>query len=288
MQGRGVREEKKTEKTRQQLLGEEWWTAEFLSRLDVGHNPTQLAKGRRFAEQGQVAVTSLFSGGVHSLVLDKNGGPHRASLWMTNLERGWRTVITILAENLPLWAELREGNFSSRLNELLIAAGVDLIPESMTDLDYRCDCETDTHICSHIIATYIALGKYINDDPFVLFLLRGKSKEDLLKAVEAYTPGGHDNDEELGTKDEEEDLPVDPATYYDPGPELEEVRIRQKIHQGKEKEIIERLGPSPFKIGQINLADAIGEMYPKAARLVTSTFLKTDKRSDEPEEKNQN
>ncbi len=255
------------EKTRQQLLGELWWTTEFLSMMRPGKDSSQLVKGRRLAERGQVIVKGLYPSGVETVVLEAVGGSHRAAVWIEDLGDDWEVVYRIFAANQDQYTRLLSGYYSKELDEMLKEAGIHIIPASLEDLDYRCDCESDHHTCSHIVATYMALGNQVNADPLLLFLLRGKTREDIAAGVSQYTNpqpvAGTEDDSRIEV---EEDETTDFSGYYDSGPDLESVQIRN-VQPSKDVTIcFNRLGPSPYKLGRTDLADIIRSMYPKAAR----------------------
>ena len=255
------------EKTRQQLLGESWWTTEFLSMMRPGKDTTQLVKGRRLAERGQVIVKGLYPSGVETVVLEAVGGSHRAALWIEDLGDDWEVVYRIFAANHDQYTKLLSGYYSKELDDMLKEAGIHIIPASLEDLDYRCDCESDHHTCSHIVATYMALGNQVNADPLLLFLLRGKTRDEIAAGVSQYTnPQPVAGAEEVRVIAGEEDETVDLTGYYDPGPDLESVQIRDLQPSKDVTACYNRLGPSPYKLGRTDLAEIIRSMYPKAAR----------------------
>ncbi|MDD1729758.1 MAG: hypothetical protein LUQ50_11900, partial [Methanospirillum sp.] len=146
------------ERTRQQLLGEAWWTSEFLAMMRPGKDTTQLVKGRRLAERGQVIIQGIYAGGVEAIILEAVGGSHRTTVWITDLDDNWEVVFRIFAVHQVLFSRLLSGDYSKDLDTILKEAGICIIPASLEDLDYRCVCESGHHTCSHIVATYLALG----------------------------------------------------------------------------------------------------------------------------------
>jgi|GEM_PF-6974479 len=255
------------EKTRQQLLGESWWTTEFLSMMRPGKDTTQLVKGRRLAERGQVIVKGIYPGGVEAVVLEAVGGSHRAAVWIEDLEDDWEVVYRIFTANQDQYTKLLSGYYSKELDDMLKEAGIHIIPASLEDLDYRCDCESDHHTCSHIVATYMALGAQVNEDPLLLFLLRGKTRDQIRSGVLQYTnpqPVSDDKKDRIKPAQDDE-IPVNTA-YYDPSPELESVQIRNLEPPQDVSACFNRLGPSPYKLGRTDFAEIIRSMYPKAAR----------------------
>lgn len=262
--------------TRQQLLNEAWWTAEFLKLMKPGSlNQVQITKGRRLTDRGQVVIQSINNGSVDSVVFDAAGGVKKVTLWMMDLEDDWEIVFRILASNDLLFSRILTNEYPIELDELLQKAGIHLIPTTVMDLDFKCDCTSGTHICSHIVATYLTLGKYINENPFILFQLRGRSREEVIIGVDSYSKMLIDTPEEtdlisnsgLPSNDERSD-PHNLARYYEPGPKFENIRIISQIDTGKEEDIFRLLGPSSIKLGNTDLADIVGETYQKNVKFI--------------------
>jgi uncharacterized Zn finger protein len=257
-------------KTRQKLLDEAWWTSEFLNMMKPDSRiTTQLAKGRQLAERGRVMVSDLFPGGISTIVLGAVGGSHRAFLWVMDLEDEWEVIYRILAGNQDLYNRLLSGDYPKELDALFEEAQINIIPSTIQDLDFKCDCEGDSTICSHIVATYLALGRYVNEDPMVLFQLRGKTRDEIIQAVTHYINGPSDetdNDSINENIPETEAYdPPEPTQYYEPVIDIGQIKIRTKNPLGKEKELFRSLGPCPFSLGKINLAHLIEVIYPIAA-----------------------
>jgi uncharacterized Zn finger protein len=255
------------EHTRQQLLGESWWTTSFLNMMRPGKDTTQLVKGRRLAERGQVILSEPYAGGVDAIVLGAVGGSQNVSIWLNDLEEDWEIVIRILAAETELYSKLLKGDYPEELDDMFRQAGLIIIPESLEDLDYKCDCDS-VHTCSHIVATYMALGNRVNEDPFILFLLRGKTRDEITHAVTLYLEEQNPQEEPSSVISEdssEADQSPDWSSYYDPGQDLSKVSIRIHPPDGTETDLISLLGTSPFKIGNTNLSKIISASYPKAA-----------------------
>ena len=53
-------------------------------------------------------------------------------------------------------------------------------PEKLRDLETECSCPDWSNPCKHIAAVYYLLGEEFDRDPFLLFKLRGRSREDVI------------------------------------------------------------------------------------------------------------
>lgn len=256
------------ENTRQQILAESWWVTSFLQIMQGSSDP-RMVKGRRLAERGQIILSSPYPGGVDAVALGAVGGSPNVSLWLNDLTESWEIVYRILANHPNLYQSLLSGSYLKELDDLFKEVGISIIPDSLDDLDFRCDCSS-VHICSHVIGTYISLGARLHEDPMLLFLLHGKSREEIIKEVTSLLQDSP-SEEITRTEIEEHQIGpvesfIDPVTYYDPGPEFEKINVRLDPSKGREVDIITRLGPSPFNVGNKNLSDFIRDMYVPASQ----------------------
>lgn len=255
------------ENTRQQILGESWWVTSFLHIMQGNADP-RMVKGRRLAERGQIILSSPYPGGVDAVALGAVGGSPNVSLWLNDLTDSWDNIYKTLAKHPDLYQSLLSGSYLKELDDLFKEVGVNIIPDSLDDLDFRCDCSS-VYICSHVIGTYITVGARLHEDPLLLFLLHGKTREEIITGVNAYlqgSPSAEVIEERKKDQAENGEIFIDPETYYDPGPELAKIKIRLDPSGGNELDIITRLGPSPFKVGKKNLSDFIKDMYTPASQ----------------------
>jgi hypothetical protein len=76
------------------------------------------------------------------------------------------------------------------IEEVLSAEGIHLFPRWRTDLTSRCTCPDNANPCKHVAAVHYVLARALDDDPFLLFALRGRPREALLGMLAAGRGGG--------------------------------------------------------------------------------------------------
>ncbi len=93
-------------------------------------------------------------------------------------DAAWEQIIAQLAHEHGLVTQLLAGEWSDTLVQLCTAAGVRLMPLGG---EFTIDCEFDNnYFCKHTVAVCYKLGLMIDEDPFVLLTLRGRTREQLL------------------------------------------------------------------------------------------------------------
>ncbi|WP_228718512.1 SWIM zinc finger family protein [Kitasatospora acidiphila] len=146
------------------------------STLDSG----RLARGRTYARKGMVGTIVVAPGQIKAPVQGSQPRPYRSALHIPVLTGGqWDTLLTAIAARAGHVAALLDGEMPAELVEDTRAAGVPLLP-GPTELDPECSCPDWGYPCKHAAALCYAIAARIDDDPFVLFALRGRGRDQVL------------------------------------------------------------------------------------------------------------
>jgi uncharacterized Zn finger protein len=101
----------------------------------------------------------------------------------------WEKVIDAMAAQAIYAAKLLAGEMPQQIEEVFQAAGCQLFPATRDDLMTECSCPDWANPCKHVAAVYYLLGERFDDDPFLLFLLRGRSREEIAAALRVRRAG---------------------------------------------------------------------------------------------------
>ena len=82
-------------------------------------------------------------------------------------------------------ARLLSGEMPEQIEDAFRAAGVTLFPADEGDLETDCTCPDWANPCKHVAAVYYLLGERFDADPFLMFELRGRTKEQIVEALRA-------------------------------------------------------------------------------------------------------
>ncbi|GGX68650.1 SWIM zinc finger family protein [Streptomyces fructofermentans] len=195
-----------------------WWGRAWLTALeDAAMDSEQVKSGRRLARAGAVGAVSVRPGRVTAVVRDRDGTSHRADVLLQELSGvQWDRFLDMAVERAGHIAALLDRDMPPHLVEDAAAAGVELLP-GMGDLEAECDCGAWDH-CGHTAALCYQLARLLDQDPFVLLLLRGRSERDLVRELQARSELPSGTPEE-GEPEEGEPEPegVDAAEAYADG-----------------------------------------------------------------------
>ena len=79
------------------------------------------------------------------------------------------------ARALPL-AKLLAGEMPHDIEEVLAACRLALFPRSDDELRATCTCPDGANPCKHIAAVYYILAERFDEDPFLIFTWRGRTR----------------------------------------------------------------------------------------------------------------
>ncbi|WSA81245.1 SWF or SNF family helicase [Streptomyces sp. NBC_01799] len=166
-------------------FAETWWGRAWLKALeDTALDGEQVKKGRRFAREGRVGAVSVRPGRITAVVQDPDSTPYRSDVLLQQLsEEEWDRFLDMAVDRAGHIAALLDREMPPHLVEDAAAAGVDLLP-GIGDLDPECTCEAWDH-CPHSAALCYQVARLLDQDPFVLLLMRGRGKRRVLDDLQA-------------------------------------------------------------------------------------------------------
>ncbi|MFD9076682.1 SWIM zinc finger family protein [Streptomyces lasiicapitis] len=161
-----------------------WWGQAWMKALeDTALDLAQLKTGRRLARAGAVGAVSVRPGRITAVVQDKNGTAHRSDVLLQELsDDEWDRLLGMAVERAGHIAALLDREMPPHLVEDAATAGVELLP-GIGDLEPECDCEAWDH-CGHTAALCYQVARLLDQDPFVLLLMRGRGERELLDELQ--------------------------------------------------------------------------------------------------------
>src|SRR5690349_19005603 len=204
--------------TRRGAFGRSWWASRWIAALERLVNPGRLARGRNYARTGQVISLDVSREGVKAVVQGSRAEPYSVSIQFKKLTTAeWERVIDAMAAEALYAARLLSGEMPEQIEDVFAAAGTSLFPAERNDMRTTCSCPDSANPCKHIAAVHYLLGERFDEDPFLMFLLRGRSQEEIVTALRARRVGP----ESEITPELEQPEEVDLSTFWNAPPQTE-------------------------------------------------------------------
>ncbi|MEH2231189.1 MAG: SWIM zinc finger family protein [Nostoc sp.] len=159
----------------------EWWSQQWLDLLDSYRFKKRLERARNYARQGNVLSIEFKGAKVLAKVQGSEVEPYKVSLSLEPFtDEQWGYVIETMSQRAIFAAKLLAGEMPQNIEEVFTANGLSIFPFTLGDVQSKCSCPDKANPCKHIGAIYYQLGDRFSEDPFVLFQLRGRSKEQII------------------------------------------------------------------------------------------------------------
>ncbi len=226
-------------------FGESWWARRWIGVLEGFGYGTRLTRGRTYARDGAVLNIEVGRGKVSAKVQGSRVTPYRVTIGIDPLsDAQWERAIDAMAEQALFAAKLLEGEMPQEIEQAFSAARVPLFPQSAHDVATNCSCPDYANPCKHIAAVYYLLGERFDEDPFLIFELRGRSKAQVIDALRGRRAAAASDDLADAPVERVPSL-IDRLSHFDePGADLEPI-VPQIVAPKVDSGILRRYGPSP-------------------------------------------
>src|ERR1700730_13086795 len=245
-------------------IGETWWSKRWVGVLESFSLGTRLTRGRSYARQGQVISIDVEPGIVKAKVQGTQPRPYAIKIKLKPLsDNDWDRVTEAMASQAIFAAKLLAGEMPTEIEEAFDAVNVSLFPTVATDLDTDCSCPDWANPCKHTAAVYYLLAERFDEDPFLIFKLRGRTKEEIIAALREKRTAVATSQEvpaSIETPEASALLTENLSTFWQAGEGLAAFAVHPAAAR-VDKAILKRLGDGPFSLNGQNLATLLGKAY---------------------------
>lgn len=255
-------------KSERGAIGTTWWSKRWIQTLESFGMGTRLTRGRSYARQGQVRSIDIQSGVIKAKVQGSMPKPYNVTIELHPLnDTEWNLVADTMASQAIFAAKLLAGEMPTNIEEAFSTVKLSLFPTRLDDLRTNCTCPDWANPCKHIAAVYYILAEQFDEDPFLIFKLRGRTKEQLIALLREKRAGMTPQHDVQAVSLEEAIAPTEQlrledmfSTFWQAGDGLEQFTVRPRPPE-VEKAILKRLGNAPLMAGKENLSRSLEHIY---------------------------
>lgn len=167
-------------------FAESWWGNAWVEALEGKQRLAtgRLARGRTYARGGNVGEITVTPGRVAARVQGSRPTPYRTSMDTPQLSpRDWELLLDTAAAQAGHIAALLDRDMPTTLVDDAALAGVRLLPRQ-GELTPSCSCPDWGYPCKHAAAVFYQVARLLDEDPFVLLLLRGRGERELMDELQ--------------------------------------------------------------------------------------------------------
>lgn len=165
-----------------------WWGQRFIEALEEFTDPGRLGRGRSYAYGGRILSHQIANGKVTAKVrgsINPYFGVYKEPTYTTTIalkpcaRADWTKLIADLSSKAGFVAKLLMNEMPDSIDEVFDAQGLSFLPHSRRDFTTTCSCPDYSNPCKHIAGLCYLLASMLDQDPFLLFELRGLSRDEL-------------------------------------------------------------------------------------------------------------
>ncbi|MGA7934806.1 MAG: SWIM zinc finger family protein [Kovacikia sp.] len=169
-----------------------WWGQRFISALEKLTDSGRLSRGRSYARNGKVKSFEIKDGLVTAKVrgsINPYFGVYKEPLYSTTIQftsisaANWTAAIAYIASKASLISRLMLNEMPDTIEDAFAKLDLHLLPHSKGDFKTSCSCPDWGNPCKHIAGVYYLVAAELDQDPFLLFELKGLSREALQKEL---------------------------------------------------------------------------------------------------------
>jgi uncharacterized Zn finger protein len=245
-------------------FGRNWWARRWIKAMEQLMDGRRLSRGQDYASQGQVLSMGEIKNGVAATVQGSRVKPYRVTIQVMPLKaEEWERALEVLASQAVFAAKLLAGEMPENIEDAFQSAKLSLFPERPGDLVTQCSCPDWANPCKHVAAAHYILGDRFDEDPFLLFRMRGRSQDQVLDGLRIHRGGIAEDPTTQSVEEIIQPLDEDFERFWDSGDMLSIFSVQ--INPPKiSLPILRRLG-QPEIIRTFQLDDELGPAYQVAS-----------------------
>jgi uncharacterized Zn finger protein len=158
-----------------------FWGKAWCENLErYSDHANRLPRGRSYVRNGSVVDLGISPGLVDALV--SGSQLYEVSLEVAKVDKmRWKSICKDCAGAIDSLVELLQGRLSKAVMERICRPKEGLFP-APAEIKLRCSCPDSATMCKHVAAVLYGIGARLDNQPVLLFRLRGVDEQELLAA----------------------------------------------------------------------------------------------------------
>jgi len=146
----------------------------------------RLPRGRTYVRNGSVIDLQVAHGTVQAQVMGSR--LYRVTVDVARVPaKHWQSIGADCAGSIDSMVELLQGKLSKGVMERICQSGTGLFP-TPKEISFACSCPDWAAMCKHVAAVLYGVGSRLDQQPELIFALRGVDPKDLVKQAGAGVP----------------------------------------------------------------------------------------------------
>ncbi|MBO0931100.1 DEAD/DEAH box helicase [Fibrella aquatilis] len=154
--------------------GKTWWGQQWLQALTRIDEANRLPRGKTYANKGAVRALKIDTNQLSAQVQGSKPRPYKVKMTVPLFDANEKkALLTEIRNNPALLAQLLNRQLPPDLIQFADKRGIRLFPRSFSELQAGCSCPDYAMPCKHLAAVIYLMANEIDQNPFLVFGLKG-------------------------------------------------------------------------------------------------------------------
>jgi len=173
-------------------MSKTWWGEKFIEALGQFLDQGRLRRGRSYRSDYRIlsfditenVINALVRGNINHYFGVYKEPKYKVSIKISPISKTkWTKIIGLLSSNAAWISKLLMNEMPDTIEDAFSGLNLHFLPAKAKDFNTDCSCPDWSNPCKHIAGVYYRVASMLDSDPFLLFQLRGLSKEKLQKEL---------------------------------------------------------------------------------------------------------
>lgn len=173
-----------------------WWGQKFITAIESFTDAARLGRGRSYARGDKILEFAVNQGEIEATIrgsVNPYFGVYQEPRYHTVVkikpipQKDWSKIIQSMAKNASFVSKLLLNEVPENIESSFRAVNQNLLPQNESDFQTSCSCPDYSNPCKHIAGLCYRFASELDEEPFLLFELRGLTQDKLHQEL-AKTP----------------------------------------------------------------------------------------------------
>lgn len=169
-------------------LTKTWWGTKFMEALKGFMDEGRLKRGRSYCSDRRLikfdiknnTIEAIMRGNINPYFGVYKEPKYKVKLILSEIpSKTWDKISHRLSENAAIISRLMLFEMPYNIERVFGEFNTHFLPQKRSDLESSCSCPDWDNPCKHVAGVYFKVSQLLDEDPFLMFQLRGISKEAL-------------------------------------------------------------------------------------------------------------
>ncbi len=165
-----------------------WWGEKFLHALTSCMDAGRIQRGRPYSGPNRLLnfeilghmVNATIRGNINPYFEIYEEPQYKVQVSLVRFSAdAWKGIANNISQHAAILSQLMLNEMPAGIEQVFASRNLHLLPKTRSDIISKCSCPDSAFTCKHVAGVYYKIASLLDQDPFLLFQLRGMQFEKL-------------------------------------------------------------------------------------------------------------